>query len=244
LRTDVGEGDIPPETLDEDFFVYRPNILGRSPTTANLARLTNVVQRAMASGQYAGGIWLEGSPSIEETIYWLNLLIDTTAPLVGISAQRAHGELSADGDRNIVDSVDYINSRIWAGEDGRDEVGAVSVLDELIYTSREVQKGDARPGGYVATGGHGGIIGDIGQPGPPVLLFKPLRRHTWRSAVNTTQLPAAVKGVRRMNGRVELVPVQIKDTSGDLLPTAVPSVTIEKTARFLPLRPTQDPDDE
>jgi L-asparaginase len=119
-RTDVGSEDIPPETLDHDFFVYRPPHLGRSPTTKNLARLTNIVQKAMASGQYAGGIWLEGSPSVEETTYWLNLLIDTTVPLVGNSAQRAHGELSADGDRNIVDSVDYINSRIWADAEGRD----------------------------------------------------------------------------------------------------------------------------
>lgn len=36
---------------------------------ASLARLTNVVQQALASGQYAGGIWLEGSPFVEETSY-------------------------------------------------------------------------------------------------------------------------------------------------------------------------------
>ena len=43
-----------------------------------LARVTNCVQRALASGGYAGAIWLEGTPWVEETMYWLSLLIDTT----------------------------------------------------------------------------------------------------------------------------------------------------------------------
>jgi len=244
LRSDAGEGDIPPEKLGEDFFPYRPTHLNRNPTVANLAKLTNRVQRAMDTGQYAGGIWLEGSPSVEETTYWLNLLIDTTVPLVGNSAQRAHGETSADGDRNIVDSVDYIISRIWADEEGRDSVGAVAILDELIYTSREVQKGDARPGGYVATGGHGGIIGDIGQPGPPVLVFKPTRRHTWRSEVNFNRLPTKVMGVKRVGDRIEQVYIVVKDANGDLLPAAIPHVSIEKTARYLARTSSMEARDE
>ena len=35
--------------------------------------------------------------------------------------------------------------------------------DGQIFSSREVQKADARPGGYIATGGHGGILGRIGD---------------------------------------------------------------------------------
>jgi L-asparaginase len=107
---------------------------------AALARLTSVVQKALASGQYTGAIWLEGSPFVEETIYWLNLLIDTTVPIVGNSSQRPHGAIGNDGDRNIVDSVDYITSRIWADETRRDYIGAVAILDEQIFTARDVQK--------------------------------------------------------------------------------------------------------
>src|SRR5712692_9597438 len=113
-RTDVGEGDLVPETLGQDFFPYRPAYLRWEPPMASLARLTNVVQQALASGPYAGAIWLEGSPFVEETSYWLNLLIDTPVPLVGNASQRAHGAVSNDGDRNIIDAVDYILSRIWA----------------------------------------------------------------------------------------------------------------------------------
>src|SRR5712692_658246 len=164
-RTDVGDGDIPPETLGRDFFPYRPTHLRAEPPMASLARLTNAVQEALAGGTYAGAIWLEGSPSVEETSYWLSLLIDTPLPIVGNASQRPHGAASNDGDRNIVDSVDYILSGIWADADRRDSVGAVVIQDERIFTAREVQKADARPGGYVATGGHGGIVGSMGPPG-------------------------------------------------------------------------------
>ena len=83
-----------------------------------LARATNAVQQILASGKYDGAIWTEGSPRIEETIYWLNLLIDTTLPICGNAAQRPHGMISNDGPKNIVDSVDYIASRVWADEAG------------------------------------------------------------------------------------------------------------------------------
>ena len=216
-RTDVGTGDIAPEAHGRDFFPYRPVHLRAEPPMATLARLTNVVQRALASGRYAGAIWLEGSPNVEETTYWLNLLIDTPVPVVGNASQRPHGAASNDGDRNIVDSVDYIVSRIWAGADGRDSVGAVVIQDEQIFTARDVQKADARPGGYVATGGHGGIVGSIGQPGPPVLTFRPVKRHTYTSSVRLSELPKTVEGTRRAGGQIGWVTVDVKDADGGLV---------------------------
>jgi hypothetical protein len=233
-RTDIGDGDIPPEIRGTDFFPYRPGYLRKEPPMAALARLTNVVQRALSSGKYLGAIWLEGSPFVEETTYWLNLLIDTTMPMVGNSSQRPHGAIGNDGDRNIVDSVDYITSRIWADENGRDGVGAVAILDEQIFTSRDVQKSDARPGGYIATGGHGGIIGRMGHPGAPQFSFKTVKRHTHTSAVNVTQLPREVQGSRVQGSKVGTIAVSVKDAEGELLPSAIPTVTIVKHARYLP----------
>ncbi|HEX2185646.1 MAG TPA: asparaginase domain-containing protein, partial [Chloroflexota bacterium] len=233
-RTDVGEGDIPPERLAQDFFPYRRAHLRWEPPMASLARLTNLVQRALASGPYAGAIWLEGSPFVEETSYWLSLLLDTTVPVVGNASQRAHGAVGNDGDRNIIDAVDYILSRIWADANGYDTVGVVVIQDEQIFTARDVQKADARPGGYVATGGHGGIVGTMGQPGPPALTFRPVKRHTHTSAVKLCCLPEAVEGMQRVDGRLARVSVPIKNAQGELLPTAIPKVTIVKHARYLP----------
>jgi hypothetical protein len=232
-RTDIGAGDIAPETRGVNFFPYRPGYLRKEPPMAALARVTNVVQEALASGKYLGAIWLEGSPFVEETTYWLNLLIDTVVPIAGNSSQRPHGAIANDGDRNIVDSVNYITSRIWADENGRDCVGAVAILDEQIFTSRDVQKADARPGGYVATGGHGGIIGRMGHPGAPQFSFKPVKRHTHNSQVNLSRLPTEVQGSKVQDSKVGTIAVAIKNNVGELVATAIPKVTIVKHARYL-----------
>jgi hypothetical protein len=233
-RTDIGTGDIPAEIRGNDFFPYRPGYLRKEPPMAALARLTNVVQQSLRSGKYLGAIWLEGSPFVEETTYWLNLLIDTTVPIVGNSSQRPHGAIGNDGDRNIVDSVDYLTSKIWADDHGHDCIGAVAILDEQIFTARDVQKADARPGGYIATGGHGGIIGRMGHPGLPQFSFKPIKRHTHNSLVNLSQLPREVQGSRVQGSKVGIIAVPIKDAAGDLLAAAIPKVTIAKHARYLP----------
>jgi hypothetical protein len=232
LRTDMGTGDVPPEVRGRDFFPYRPVHISASPPMPALARITNFVQRVMATGHYEGAIWTQGSPRIEETMYWFNLLIDTTAPICGNAAQRPHGEVSADGPKNLIDSVDYITSRVWAGGDGRNVAGTVLVQEQQIFAAREVQKGDARPGGYTTTGGHGGMLGAVGCDIPPVLLYVPTYLHTYRSAVNVTRLPVEVGGVQKADGRIATVRVRVKDTGGELTEAAVPKVTIVKDGSY------------
>jgi hypothetical protein len=245
-RTDTGTGDIPPEMLGRDYFPYRPRHLTTNPPRSALARITNTVQRVLASGKYAGAIWTQGSPRIEETLYWLNLLLDTTLPVCGNAAQRAHGQISNDGPRNIVDSVHYIASRIWADDAGRNRVGLVLIQEQQYFAAREVQKADARPGGYVATGGHGGIVGGIGHGNTPVITYLPATRHTFRSDLNLSRLPAEVMGVRRVdnNGatRLTMVPVPIKNAEGELFESAIPTVSIAKDGNYI--GGTNGPDEE
>ena len=231
-RTDAGTGNIPPERRGVDFFPYKPPHLAASAPRSALARATNAVQQILASGKYDGAIWTEGSPRIEETIYWFNLLIDTTLPIRGNAAQRPHGMISNDGPKNIVDSVDYIASRVWADDQGRNQAGAVLVQEQRVFAARAVQKADARPGGYVATGGHGGILGAAGHDGPPLLHYLPTTRHTWRSEVNLSRLPFEVSGVRREGSRIETVSVAIKGPDGTLLHSAIPKVAITKDANY------------
>jgi L-asparaginase len=230
-RSDHGEGDVPPEVRGRDFFPYRPPHISHSPPRPALAHVVNYVQRVLGSDQYDGAIWTQGSPRVEETSYWLNLLLDVTVPICGNAAQRPHGQISGDGDKNLVDSVTYVTSRVWADADGRNRVGVVMVQDEQIFYSRDVQKGDARPGGYVATGGHGGIIGNVAHHGP-VLTFLPARCHTYQSAVNVHRLPDAVTGVLCSNGHFAPVRVAIKDGAGQLRGEAIPRVSLLKEANY------------
>ena len=243
-RTDTGSGDIPPERRGVDFFPYKPPHLAASAPRAALARATNAVQQILASGEYDGAIWTEGSPRIEETIYWLNLLIDATVPICGNAAQRPHGMISNDGPKNIVDSVEYIASRIWQDDAGPQPGRRSSDPGAASFAARAVQKADARPGGYVATGGHGGILGAAGHDGPPLLHYLPTARHTWRSEVNLTSLPSQVIGVRREGSRIETVPVTVKGPDGTLLGAAIPKVAISKDASYWDDDGTVDPEAE
>ena len=213
------KGD-PPEVLGRDIFPYRPHHLAVSPPRGALATITNAVQKIMASGKYAGAIWTQGSPRIEETLYWLNLLIDTTLPICGNSSQRVHGMIGNEGDKNLVDATEFIVSRAWADEAGRNRLGVVLVQEQRIFAARDVQKADARPGGYTVTGGHGGIVGAVGHEGPPTLTYVPARRHTYQSEVSLARLPAQASGVR------------IKNERGELLPEAIPKVSILKEANY------------
>ena len=231
-RTDIGEGDIPPEVAGKDFFPYRPRHLQRSPPRMVLARITNKVQAILASGDYSGAIWTQGSPRIEETMYWLNLVLDVTVPVCGNAAQRYNGMISNDGPKNLTDSVEYLASKAWADESGRDRVGTVLVQDQRVFASRDVMKADARPGGYVATGGHGGVIGTAGGAAGAVLRYVPVMRHTYCSEVNISKLPMSVDGLAADDGSPRVVTVEVKNAQGELLDTAIPKVSIIKDASY------------
>ena len=75
----------------------------------------------------------------------MNLLIDTPLPIACNSAQRPQGQISNDGPINIVNSVNYIHSRIWADGEGRNRLGIVAIQDRQFFAAREVTKVDARP---------------------------------------------------------------------------------------------------
>ena len=243
-RTDVGDGDISPEARGEDFFCYRPLHLAGAPPRPALARITNVAQKVLASEQYDGIIVTQGSPAIEETAYWLSLLMDTTLPICGNSAQRPQGMISNDGPKNIVDSVGYIVSRIWADEHGRNKAGVVVIQEQQFFAAREVMKADARPGGYVATGGHGGIIGGVSHLGTKVLTYLPAYKHTYLSEVNLSRLPRVVRAVAREADQTKLIEIVIKDVNEDLVPDGIPSVSIVKDAGYGQLDYGDDPSAE
>ena len=223
------------EKAGVDYFPYQPWPISRRARYSDLARATNIVQRTLAQIGLAGAIWLEGSPTVEETSYWLNLLIDTQLPITCCASQRTHGQLANDGDRNIVDAVEVILS----GETGG--MGVVGVQDERIFAAREFKKADDRPGNYKATGGHGGILGTVG---PPVTVwYRPNYKHTATSDVNLTRLSADVI-FTDMTGDTSAVSVRVKDSGGGLLATAIPRVNIIKQASYMGEDDSSNPDQE
>ena len=231
-RTDAGTGDIQPEERGRDYFPYRPYHLFTSPPRPQLAKITNEIQAVMASGKYNGAIWTQSSSSVEETSYWMNLLIDTRLPIVCNSAQRPQGQISNDGPINVVDSVNYINSRIWADKDGNNRLGVISIQDRQFFAVRELTKVDARAGGYIAAGGHGGILGQFSHANVISLMYVPAYKHTYLSDVHFNRIPQTVSVVRLGARGLEQFDLALKDKDGRLLSNAIPSVGIVKDGTY------------
>ncbi|MEO3777602.1 asparaginase domain-containing protein [Micromonospora sp. B11E3] len=214
-----------PEVLGVDYFPYGAWESRAEPTIATLVTITNTVQKITAEEGVAGVQWLEGSPVIEETLYWLALLVDTDKPIVGQVAQRLHRSVGSDGAQNLVDGARYIASRAWDLDGRGDAVGPVLVADGVVRTARGAYKVAGRPGGYAG----GGPVATCATQWPIRLEYLPLRRHTRTSAVRISALPREVPALDGA-GRTRLV--QVTDSSGRLAPEVLPVVTIVVYGRY------------
>lgn len=228
-RTDEGTGDIPAEKAGVDYFPYTykgasATYDNLAPGRAALARITNDVQMTLATGKYRGGLWLEGSPRVEDTIYWFNLVIDTDAMLVGVIANRPNRMLSPDAPWTVADAVDFVLSDVWRDADGKNRVGDVTVQDQHITAARETIKEAPRPGGFGTMGGLGGVIGTTAGP---KLTFLPVNRHGRTSEVRYSAIPKTVPGLHRTaSGLIEQIQVAVKDDAGHLRGETIPEVEL------------------
>lgn len=217
------------EVAGVHYFPYRPEPIAKIIRAGDLATAANIVQESLSRKDYSGCVWLDGSPQLEESLYWLSLLVDTKLPIVGLAGQRPHGEISSDGDRNIIDAVDLIVSGKGKG------LGAVGVSDQVIFASREFKKADARPGNYKATGGHGGILGSIKEG--VTIWYVPAYKHTHDSEVNLSKLPYQIE---LPDGSV----TKTRDEHGHLIHGAIPRARIVKYASYSQEDETGNPNDE
>ena len=147
-----------------------------------LARITNMAQKILSGGKYDGAIWTQGSPRIEETMYWFNLAMDVTVPICGNASQRYHGASSNDGPRehHAIRSNTSIR-RSGPTADGRNRAGMVLMQDQRVFAAREVMKADARPGGYVVDRRSRRNPRRLHRrrQGRSVLRYIPVTRHTY-----------------------------------------------------------------
>lgn len=101
-----------------------------------------------------GFVVTHGSNSVEETAYFLNLTLTTDIPVACTAAQRNHGLIGNDGDRNLLDAVKV------AGAEESNGRGAMVVLNDEIHDSREATKAvSGRPDAW--SSGNLGVLGLI-----------------------------------------------------------------------------------
>ncbi|HSR10355.1 MAG TPA: type II asparaginase [Thermodesulfobacteriota bacterium] len=143
-----------------------------------LARKTN----ELLSGDTDGVVITHGTASLEETAYFLNLVVKSAKPVVLVGAMRPATAISADGPVNLFNAVSLAGSREAAGR------GVLIALNDEINGARDATKSNIMT---VETfrAPELGFLGYI-LDGKPVFYRETLRRHTTKSEFDITNVTA------------------------------------------------------
>lgn len=139
---------------------------GASLTLDDLYALSDEIEEQVASGA-DGVVVTQGTDTIEETAFCLDLLLQVTVPVVVTGAMRNPVLPGADGPGNLYAAVVVASS-------GTDLGGVVVVLGDEVHSARTVSKRHAsRPAAFVST--TGGAMGLVVE-GTFVLQSRPVPR--------------------------------------------------------------------
>ena len=132
------------------------------------ARLTRAVQDALDRPEVAGVIVAQGTDTMEETAYWLDLTVNSEKPVVLIGAQRNASSSDFDGPRNLLNAI-----RIAVCPDACGK-GVMVAMNNQINAARSVTKTHTA---NVETfqGGNFGWLGEVWED-KVVFSRTPLRR--------------------------------------------------------------------
>jgi L-asparaginase len=97
-------------------------------------KLAKRVNTLLAQTDVDGIVITHGTDTIEETAYFLNLVVKSRKPVVIVGAMRPSTALSADGPINLYNAVILAGSKDAAGK------GVLVVLNDEINAAREVTK--------------------------------------------------------------------------------------------------------
>ncbi|GAB3479136.1 L-asparaginase [Polaromonas eurypsychrophila] len=111
-------------------FAQKP---GASLTLEDLLGLAHLLNEQLAQG-FAGAVVVQGTDTIEETAFVLDLLVASDRPVVVTGAMRGAAAPGADGPANLMSAVTVAVAPDIVG------LGALVVLNDEVHAARHVQK--------------------------------------------------------------------------------------------------------
>lgn len=103
-------------------------------TTQHWLQLAKKVNELLISPDVKGVVITHGTDTLEETAYFLDLVVKSDKPVVIVGAMRAATSMSADGPLNLYNALAVIHSPESKGR------GVMVVMNDTIYDGRDVTK--------------------------------------------------------------------------------------------------------
>jgi L-asparaginase len=164
-------------TLPEIEAIARVHVDEANPhdvaTLEDLRRLALRAEGLLRLPDVDGLVLVQGTNSLEETAYFLNLTVHSTKPIVVTGAQRPYTALSSDGPVNLLDGVRVASASESHGK------GVVVVTNGEINAARDVTKTNT----YHVQAFRSRDLGLLGYADADKIVYyrAPTRRHTMDS---------------------------------------------------------------
>ncbi|AXA91442.1 type II asparaginase [Massilia sp. YMA4] len=171
-------------------------IASESMTNEHWLTLGKRVNALLAQNDVDGIVITHGTDTMEETAYFLDLVVKSKKPVVLVGAMRPSTALSADGPINLYNAVSIAGSQEAVGK------GVLLALNDQIHAARDVTKTNTSTPDSFKTP-ELGLLGYV-QGGKPFFYRASTRKHTTDSEfdiANLTALPQVdiVYGYANMN---------------------------------------------
>ncbi|WP_269087923.1 type II asparaginase [Helicobacter pylori] len=161
-------------------------------------KLAKRVQKLLNDSRIKGVVITHGTDTLEESAYFLNLVLRSTKPVVLVGAMRNATSLSADGALNLYNALSVAIDEKSANK------GVLVVMDDTIFSAREVVKTHTtHTSTFKAL--NSGAIGSV-YYGKTRYYMQPLRKHTTESEFSILELKTPLPKVDIIYTHVGMTP--------------------------------------